>query len=114
MTWRLGALILVMMAATGGPLAQAPVRDQASTSATAAAGKRPAEAAFFIRSLDNPRERREARADILDTPVLPGSVVKAVALVAALDSGSFAPMPITCAGVRSRLTARSSSARIRT
>ncbi len=91
MTWRLGALILVMMAATGGPLAQAPVRDQTSTSATATAsqpaGKRPAEAAFFIRNLDNPRERREARADILDTPVLPGSVVKAVALVAALDSG---------------------------
>jgi len=45
------------------------------------------QAAFFVRNLDNPRERREARADILDTPVLPGSIVKAVALVAALEDG---------------------------
>jgi len=44
-------------------------------------------AAFFIRSLDDPRDRREARADILDTPVLPGSIVKTVALVAALERG---------------------------
>jgi len=44
-------------------------------------------AAFFIRSLDNPRDRQEARADILDTPVLPGSIVKTVALVAALEKG---------------------------
>ena len=42
---------------------------------------------YFIRSLDDPRDRREARADILDTPVLPGSIVKTVALVAALERG---------------------------
>ena len=45
--------------------------------------------AFFVRSLDNPRDRREARADMLDAPVFPGSVVKAVALVAALESGAI-------------------------
>ncbi len=38
-------------------------------------------------SLDDPRDRREARADILDTPVHPGSIVKTVALVAALERG---------------------------
>lgn len=43
--------------------------------------------AFFIRSLDSPTERRESRSDILDTPVLPGSIVKAVTLVAALEAG---------------------------
>ena len=47
--------------------------------------------AFFTRSLDDPRDRREARADILDTPVLPGSVVKTVALVAALEHGVITP-----------------------
>ncbi len=41
--------------------------------------------AFFVRGLDDPRDRREARADILDTPVHPGSIVKTVALVAALE-----------------------------
>ena len=51
----------------------------------------PAGVAFFIRNLANPRERREARADILDTPVLPGSVVKAVTLVTALESGVIRP-----------------------
>jgi len=45
------------------------------------------QAAFFTRSLDNPRDRREVRADVLDTPVLPGSIVKTVALVAALERG---------------------------
>src|SRR5688572_28267699 len=45
------------------------------------------QAAYFIRSLDNPRERREARADILDSPTFPGSVVKPIALVAALERG---------------------------
>lgn len=44
-------------------------------------------AAFFIRGLEDPRDRQEARADILDTPVLPGSTVKMVALVAALEKG---------------------------
>ncbi|MGH9221888.1 MAG: hypothetical protein ACRD1W_21450, partial [Vicinamibacterales bacterium] len=45
------------------------------------------QAAYFIRSLDNPRERREARADILDSPAFPGSVVKPIALIAALERG---------------------------
>src|SRR5262249_38974957 len=44
-------------------------------------------AAYFIRGLNDPRDRQEARADILDTPVLPGSIVKTVALVAALEKG---------------------------
>ena len=39
-----------------------------------------------MRSLQNPAERREARPDVLDTPVLPGSVMKVVTLVAALES----------------------------
>ncbi len=68
MTWRRGALALAMTAAIGGTHAQEGP-------------------AFFVRNLDNPRERREARVDILDTPVLPGSIVKAVALVAALEDG---------------------------
>ena len=73
--------------------AQAPrLREDASTfalHATADKSSRQANvgAAFFIRSLDDPRDRREARADILDTPVLPGSIVKTVALVAALERG---------------------------
>lgn len=44
-------------------------------------------AAFLVRSLATPRDRREARPEILDTPVLPGSVMKAVTLVAALEAG---------------------------
>jgi stage II sporulation protein D len=47
--------------------------------------------AFFIRSLQNPADRREARSDILDTPVLPGSVMKVVTLVAALESQAIEP-----------------------
>src|SRR6185436_17459022 len=49
------------------------------------------QAAYFIRSLEDPRDRQEARADILDTPVLPGSIVKTVALVAALERGVITP-----------------------
>lgn len=45
------------------------------------------QAAYFVRGLDDPRDRREQRADILDTPVYPGSIVKTVALVAALERG---------------------------
>jgi SpoIID/LytB domain protein len=45
------------------------------------------QAAYFVRGLDDLRDRREARPDILDTPVLPGSVVKTIALVAALERG---------------------------
>jgi len=48
-------------------------------------------AAYFTRSLDDVRDRKEARGDILDTPVLPGSIVKMVALVAALESGVITP-----------------------
>jgi hypothetical protein len=55
--------------------------------ATAAQALHAQTPAFFMRSLDDPRDRREARADILDTPVLPGSIVKTVALVAALERG---------------------------
>lgn len=47
--------------------------------------------AFFVRSLNNPVERRESRSDILDTPVLPGSIMKAVALVAAIESQVIEP-----------------------
>ena len=43
--------------------------------------------AYFVRGLDDPRDRRESRSDILDTPVYPGSIVKTVALVAALERG---------------------------
>ncbi|HUE89371.1 MAG TPA: SpoIID/LytB domain-containing protein [Vicinamibacterales bacterium] len=48
-------------------------------------------AAFFVRSLTNPAERRESRPDILDTPVLSGSVMKMVTLVAALESQAIEP-----------------------
>jgi SpoIID/LytB domain protein len=47
----------------------------------------PPQAAYFVRSLDDPRDRREAQSRILDTPVHPGSVVKPLALVAALEHG---------------------------
>ena len=66
---------------------QAPLREGASAFAKATADKSVGQAAYFMRSLDNPRERREARADILDSPVSPGSVVKPIALVAALERG---------------------------
>lgn len=68
MRWWQGAFALAIVAAVAGTHAQTGP-------------------AYFVRNLDNPRERREARADILDTPVLPGSIVKAVALVAALEDG---------------------------
>ncbi|MGE3492767.1 MAG: SpoIID/LytB domain-containing protein [Vicinamibacterales bacterium] len=80
MTRRRAALALAVAIALGGAHAAGLAR-------LAEVAQAPAGAAFFVRSLDNPRERREARADILDTPVLPGSVVKAAALVAALESG---------------------------
>ena len=50
-----------------------------------------ARSAFFLRSLENPGERREQRPDILDTPILPGSVMKTVTLVAALESQVIEP-----------------------
>src|SRR5687767_15300719 len=47
--------------------------------------------AYFVRSLHTPAERRESRPDILDTPMLAGSVMKAVTLVAALESQVIEP-----------------------
>lgn len=82
MRWWRGVLALAAVSAVASL--------HAPTFAKATVGKQqpaPSGPAFFVRSLDNPRERREARADILDTPVLPGSIVKAVALVAALEEG---------------------------
>src|SRR3954452_9919073 len=49
------------------------------------------QAAYFVRNLDDPRDRQEQRGDILDTPVYPGSIVKTVALVAALERGIITP-----------------------
>ena len=68
-------LWLVAFAAQAPP--QAGLREQTSAG----------QAAFFIRSLDNPRERQEAQSRLLDTPVHPGSVVKPLALIAALEHG---------------------------
>jgi len=78
---RVAAVILTCAVATGTQ-AQAPrLRDDASAG----------QSAFFTRSLDDPRDRREARGDILDTPVYPGSIVKTIALVAALERGVIRP-----------------------
>jgi SpoIID/LytB domain protein len=73
---RLAAALLAVLIAA--PLSGVALRAQAGP-------------AFFIRSLQNPAERREARPDILDTPVLPGSVMKVVTLVAALESQAIDP-----------------------
>jgi hypothetical protein len=51
----------------------------------------PSGAAYVVRDLLDSRTLREAHPEILDTPVLPGSVMKAVTLVAALESGSLKP-----------------------
>ncbi|MGE0462769.1 MAG: SpoIID/LytB domain-containing protein [Vicinamibacterales bacterium] len=92
----IAALVVCVGAATPGlgpgrsiEYAGAPERRDFNPGASQSSA--PPGAAFFIRSLSNPRERREARADILDTPVLPGSVVKAVTLVTALESGAAGP-----------------------
>ena len=47
--------------------------------------------AYFVRSLQNSVDRYEARPEVLDTQILPGSVIKVVALVAALESGVIVP-----------------------
>jgi stage II sporulation protein D len=49
----------------------------------------PAGAAYGVVDLNSSRTIRQARPEILDTPVLPGSVMKAVTLVAALESGAL-------------------------
>lgn len=93
-------LALVTLAASRGPARAAGEGEpavspggHASPSASltqrrAGGGNGPA---WFIRSLEHPRERDERRSEILDTPVLPGSIVKAVTLVAALESGVIEP-----------------------
>ena len=92
--WARVAAVGLAMAALAG----AVTRTAASVSAargTAPAAAQPASAppgaAYFIRSLTTPRERREARPDVLDRPVLPGSVVKALTLVTALEAGVVTP-----------------------
>lgn len=58
--------------------------------ATPAAAQPPPQAAYLIRQLDEgARTIAEARPDVLDTPVLPGSVVKAATLVAAFETGTI-------------------------
>src|SRR5262245_2930120 len=47
--------------------------------------------AYLVRSLQNGGDLREVRPDILDTPILPGSVMKVVTLVAALESQVIEP-----------------------
>jgi stage II sporulation protein D len=47
----------------------------------------PPGAAWVARPLDGRGAQRQARPDILDTPVLPGSIMKAVTLAAALEAG---------------------------
>lgn len=42
--------------------------------------------AYLLQSLQNPSDRQEEDSKVLDTPVLPGSVIKALTLVAALES----------------------------
>ena len=79
MRWRRAAVALAFLAAVATAHAQSGPRLREDATAR--------QAAYFVRSLDNPRERREARADVLDAQGLPGSVVKTVALVAALEDG---------------------------
>jgi SpoIID/LytB domain protein len=42
--------------------------------------------AWILRSLDQPADRQESRPEVLDAAILPGSVIKALTLVAALES----------------------------
>ncbi len=92
------AAAVIVCTAVAGPTAdgasawldQSARAPQAAT-ATLKPAPLPAGVAFFIRNLANPRERREGRSDILDTPVLPGSIVKAVTLVTALETGVIRP-----------------------
>ncbi|MCC7125311.1 MAG: SpoIID/LytB domain-containing protein [Acidobacteria bacterium] len=69
-----------------------PQSFRASSGAAALQAPRPPDGvAYFVRNLTNPRERSEARGAVLDTPVLPGSVMKVITLVAALESGVITP-----------------------
>ncbi|MGE0042625.1 MAG: SpoIID/LytB domain-containing protein [Vicinamibacterales bacterium] len=58
---------------------------------SAAPAEPPPGAAWFVRSLVSPADRQEAGSDILDQPVLPGSIIKAVTLAAALESQVIEP-----------------------
>ena len=92
----LAAAAIGCVAAAGATAGAAAARDQAARPPQATAPSAepipvPAGAAYFIRNLANPRERREGRSAILDTPVLPGSIVKAVTLVTALEAGVVRP-----------------------
>jgi len=80
MTWRRRAVALSVAALAGALQAQSQGLSPEAP---------PRRAAFFVRSLDNPRERQEARPEILDAPMFPGSVAKVVSLVAALESGAI-------------------------
>ncbi|MDH4065953.1 MAG: penicillin-binding transpeptidase domain-containing protein, partial [Acidobacteriota bacterium] len=99
LTAALAACALVAAAGTAAARApQAPARaTETAPRATPVPGVASPQAAvppgvaFFVRRLDTPRDRREARSDVLDTPVLPGSIVKAVTLVAALEAGVIGP-----------------------
>jgi SpoIID/LytB domain protein len=51
----------------------------------------PRGAAYLVRSLGSGSVKTEARPDVLDTPLLPGSIAKAATLVAALESGVITP-----------------------
>ena len=93
---RAAAIVLASAALAVGALgaerrSAVPATEPPSVSRGDAQPTPPAGVAFFVRNLSNPRDRREARADILDTPVLPGSVVKAVTLVTALEAGAIGP-----------------------
>jgi SpoIID/LytB domain protein len=96
MTWRLAAVIFcaVIVGTTdivGHPdVVGHPFRG-AWTASSSSTTEIPDGVAYFVRDLANPRDRREARPDILDSPMFPGSVVKAVALVAGLESGVIEP-----------------------
>jgi SpoIID/LytB domain protein len=82
MKW-IGAAAVAWLSVIAVAIHAQPARPHEDASASQAQRQ----AAFFTRSLDDPRDRSEARADILDTPVLPGSIVKMVALVTALERG---------------------------
>ena len=79
----LGAAVAAWCCVAAASIGAQPPRLREDTSAT--------QPAYFVRGLDDARERREARADILDTPVHPGSIVKTIALVAALERGIITP-----------------------
>ena len=85
MKWIAAALLSVMAASVQ------PQTASLRAGASARQARQAGQAAFFVRSLENPRDRGELRADILDTPVHPGSVVKPIALIAALERGVIRP-----------------------